>query len=275
MPRIPDNTLLLPATSYLLVTVGTTRFDKLITEINNDAQTIIDICYEKNITEIILQIGKSEIEPIELEKIAEIEYKKRIGNVNMDIPQLPRGEVNNDNDATSPTLLVNPDQDSIQREKKRQIEKMGKKEILIKKMKIVWVSYAQNFPSYLTNATMVISHAGAGSILETLRSDPSPQHQLVKVYNSKSDTMVNDMVPRLFVVINEDLMDNHQEELAEAFAEHFYLFYSKCSNFVKVLKNVKWEQIVRYPPPQRSAFTGLVAQTVNVNLNQGNVISLE
>ena len=145
MPRIPDQQLILPTTSYLLVTVGTTKFEQLIEQINNHASNLLVICKTLAITEIILQIGNSKIEPTQLDQLA----------------------------AQSPTPI-----------------------------KVTWVSYATNFQAYLQNASLVISHAGAGSILETLRAAPQP----------------NQLAPRLFVVFNEQLMDNHQEELAEAFA---------------------------------------------------------
>ncbi|OMO51455.1 hypothetical protein CCACVL1_29784 [Corchorus capsularis] len=53
-------------------------------------------------------------------------------------------------------------------------------------------------------ASLVISHAGSGSIFETLK-----------------------LGKPLIVVVNEDLMDNHQSELAEELAERKHLYCAR------------------------------------------------
>lgn len=50
--------------------------------------------------------------------------------------------------------------------------------------------------NYICNSAMVISHAGTGSIMDTLRT--------------------NDKI-KLVVMVNESLLDNHQRETADAF----------------------------------------------------------
>ena len=132
MPRIPDPSLSLPSDPYLLVTVGTTKFESLIEEINLNASTLLKICQQLDINTILLQIGNSTIEPKQLELAAQQLSSKST-------------------------------------------------------MSVTWVSYATNFQSFLQNASLVISHAGAGSILETLRAQPQ---QGLKA-------------PRLFVVVND------------------------------------------------------------------------
>jgi len=56
--------------------------------------------------------------------------------------------------------------------------------------------YTKNLKGLITSADLVISHAGAGTILEVLESRT-----------------------KLIAVINEKLMDNHQLELAEKMAQ--------------------------------------------------------
>ena len=65
----------------------------------------------------------------------------------------------------------------------------------------------------LREASLVLSHAGAGSILETL--------SLRKF---------------LVVVVNEQLMDNHQYELASKMADEGYLYYCTCSTILDTLR---------------------------------------
>eukprot|EP00947_MAST-08B_sp_MAST-8B-sp1_P004918 g4918.t1 len=64
----------------------------------------------------------------------------------------------------------------------------------------------------MREADWIISHAGAGSIMEALRRRK-----------------------RLIVVVNEALMDNHQTELAEALGDEGYLKYATCSTVMSVL----------------------------------------
>lgn len=64
--------------------------------------------------------------------------------------------------------------------------------------------YVQDLRPFLLSSDIVISHAGSGTILETLRIPAEPK-------------------PKLVVVPNETLMDNHQAELAQALAKHNYL----------------------------------------------------
>jgi beta-1,4-N-acetylglucosaminyltransferase len=72
------------------------------------------------------------------------------------------------------------------------------------------LDYVDSITPFLDAAEIVISHAGSGTILETLRLD-----KVIK--------------PRLVVVPNETLMDNHQTELALALAEKNYVIATRVS----------------------------------------------
>ncbi|KAM9903482.1 hypothetical protein OXX69_007917 [Metschnikowia pulcherrima] len=60
--------------------------------------------------------------------------------------------------------------------------------------------FANNINTYISQADLVVSHAGTGSVLDTLRSKKP-----------------------LIVVTNDSLMDNHQAEIAARFEAENYL----------------------------------------------------
>ncbi|KAF9927366.1 N-acetylglucosaminyldiphosphodolichol N-acetylglucosaminyltransferase catalytic subunit alg13 [Mortierella alpina] len=67
-------------------------------------------------------------------------------------------------------------------------------------------SYKSSLQQDMENADLIISHAGSGSILEALR-----------------------LKKKLIVVVNEDLMDNHQQELGSALHEQNHLVCTSVS----------------------------------------------
>ncbi|XP_078068201.1 putative bifunctional UDP-N-acetylglucosamine transferase and deubiquitinase ALG13 [Mustelus asterias] len=86
----------------------------------------------------------------------------------------------------------------------------------------------------IQNAALVISHAGAGSCLETLEAGKP-----------------------LIVVINEKLMDNHQLELAKQLHQDGHLVYCTCSTLSETLQKLDFTSLKPFPPghPERfSAF---------------------
>lgn len=66
----------------------------------------------------------------------------------------------------------------------------------------------------MINSDLVISHGGAGSIMQAL-----------------------DHGKPLLVVVNEKLMDNHQYELAEKLCEENRLYYTNCKNLRSCIEN--------------------------------------
>lgn len=77
----------------------------------------------------------------------------------------------------------------------------------------------------MQQASLVISHAGAGSIFESL--------------NAKK---------HLLVVVNELLMHNHQLELARRLAKDGYLFYTICKHLKDTIASMDFSHIIPYVP---------------------------
>lgn len=81
--------------------------------------------------------------------------------------------------------------------------------------------------------------AGSGSIFETLK-----------------------LAKPLIVVVNEDLMDNHQSELAEELAERKHLFCSHPQTLYQVIESLDLDSIV----PYQSGDATPVAKLINRHL---------
>lgn len=92
-------------------------------------------------------------------------------------------------------------------------------------LKVDYFTFAPNLADYISSSGLVISHAGSGSIFETLRAKKP-----------------------LVVVVNDLLMDNHQRELAEELADKKYLLCASPSSLVHVLRSMDLQSLVPYPP---------------------------
>ncbi|XP_074003533.1 UDP-N-acetylglucosamine transferase subunit ALG13-like [Numenius arquata] len=83
----------------------------------------------------------------------------------------------------------------------------------------------------LRRADLVISHAGAGSCLETLEKGKP-----------------------LVVVINEKLMNNHQLELAKQLHRDGHVICCNCSTLVETLETMDLTTLKPFPPGQPEKF---------------------
>lgn len=91
----------------------------------------------------------------------------------------------------------------------------------------------------INSADLIISHAGAGSIMEGLASCHDRNKNLD--INER-----NGSLKKLIVVINEELMDNHQIELAEALASRNYLMM--MNNPMELQDKEAFSRIVNFVP---------------------------
>ncbi|XP_010434781.1 PREDICTED: UDP-N-acetylglucosamine transferase subunit ALG13 homolog [Camelina sativa] len=88
-----------------------------------------------------------------------------------------------------------------------------------------YFTFSSSIADHIRSASLVISHAGSGSIFETLK-----------------------LGKPLIVVVNEDLMDNHQCELAEALEERKHLYYTRPHTLHQTLTKMELESLVPYTP---------------------------
>lgn len=97
---------------------------------------------------------------------------------------------------------------------------------------IEWFRFKDSLLENIKEADLVISHAGAGSCLEVL-----------------------EYLKPLIVVINEDLMDNHQLELAEQLYSDGHLYYTRCKELSLTLQTMDTTNLKPFGPGNANLFS--------------------
>ncbi|XP_063362716.1 UDP-N-acetylglucosamine transferase subunit ALG13 homolog [Cydia amplana] len=103
--------------------------------------------------------------------------------------------------------------------------------------------YKDSLDEDIMNADLVISHAGAGTCLEVLEANKP-----------------------LLVVVNEDLMDNHQLELAEQLQVDGHLYYCTCDTLESTMQEVDFSLLRAFPKPDASLFVKFLDDVFKVTL---------
>ncbi|XP_055459086.1 UDP-N-acetylglucosamine transferase subunit ALG13 homolog [Psammomys obesus] len=101
--------------------------------------------------------------------------------------------------------------------------------------------YKDSLKEDLQQADLVISHAGAGSCLESLEKGKP-----------------------LVVVVNEKLMNNHQFELAKQLHKEGHLFYCTCSTLLELLQSMDLSTLKCYSPGQPEKFSAFLDKVVGL-----------
>ena len=102
--------------------------------------------------------------------------------------------------------------------------------------------YKSSIRDDMLNADLVISHAGSGSVMESLEANK-----------------------KLIVVVNEALMDNHQLELAEKMFQEGYLLYTNCQGLtdkIDLINNSEF-MLTKYLPGKPSKFYHRLQNIIN------------
>jgi beta-1,4-N-acetylglucosaminyltransferase len=94
-----------------------------------------------------------------------------------------------------------------------------------------YYDFKSDLASDIERSSLVISHAGAGTILEVLRQKK-----------------------HLVAVVNTSLMDNHQAELAEALEEQGYLFATTPDQLEQTCIKGKLNELKPYPDSDSKLF---------------------
>lgn len=99
------------------------------------------------------------------------------------------------------------------------------------KIDIEAYEYQPSIKDDIKAADLVIGHAGAGTCLEVLR-----------------------MNRRLLLVVNENLMDNHQKELADELSKSRYVMNSTVDTLCQNLELICQADLAKFPPKNPSKF---------------------
>ncbi len=93
--------------------------------------------------------------------------------------------------------------------------------------------YKGSLKQDMLDADLIISHAGSGSVMESLEAGK-----------------------KLIVVVNDQLMDNHQLELAEKMCAEGYLLYTKCDGLEDIVHRILEDgsELVKYSPGNAKLF---------------------
>lgn len=100
---------------------------------------------------------------------------------------------------------------------------------------IEYYKYKPTLEEDIEEASLVISHAGAGTCLEVLGAEKP-----------------------LLVVINDELMGNHQIELAQQLKTDGHIEYCTCSTLEDTLKTCDLSKLKRFPPGQPEKFASFL-----------------
>ena len=108
--------------------------------------------------------------------------------------------------------------------------------------RVSWFRFAPTITEEMRAADVVISHAGAGSVLEAL-----------------------ELGKRLVVCVNEKLMDNHQAELAAALEARGHVVVSTVDDVADALQRVVATRPAPYERGDAAPFRALVEDEVRTS----------
>lgn len=183
-----DKTRFSNSKKQMLITVGTTKFESLIKNI--DTEEFYMLLDNKNFTKLIIQKGTGEYFP----------------------------------------------------------NKFLSETIKFKNLSVEVYDILPNFEDIIKNSDYIISHGGAGNVLESLK------HR-----------------KKLFVAVNNLLMDNHQVELAEALEKENYVFYIKNLSEIKLevenvlnLEETNFKLLNEYPDFNLDVVPNLIYRMLDI-----------
>ena len=112
---------------------------------------------------------------------------------------------------------------------------------LKKSMELSHFDLKPSIEEYINEADLIIGHAGVGTIVETLRANKP-----------------------LLVIVNQDLMDNHQQEVASGLEKKGYINVAYPETLLETLKTKDVFHVIKYPPVDYNAFPNVVDEEMEL-----------
>nr|CAB3484104.1 unnamed protein product [Digitaria exilis] len=111
-------------------------------------------------------------------------------------------------------------------------------------LEVDYFSFSPSIADYIKKASLVISHAGDNQIIYLVRS------MVTSFSLTGSGSIFETLRLRkpLIVVVNEDLMDNHQSELAEELADRKHLFCACPQTLQETVQAMDMNNLLPYMP---------------------------
>ena len=110
-------------------------------------------------------------------------------------------------------------------------------------LEVEWYRFKPSLDADMREAALIVSHAGAGSILEGMR-----------------------LGKRMLVVVNDALMHNHQQELAQELHARRHLLATTPGELLPTLRSLEDAPpaLVPLPPADEAAFPAFLATTLGL-----------
>ena len=105
---------------------------------------------------------------------------------------------------------------------------------------VEYFKYKTDISSIIRQSSLVICHAGVGTVMETLRADRP-----------------------IIVVLNISLMDNHQSELADVLMSEKYVIKSGPQNIFSAI-SLDFSKRTTWEPAELSPFNTLIQNEINI-----------
>ncbi|CAD5121344.1 DgyrCDS9867 [Dimorphilus gyrociliatus] len=106
---------------------------------------------------------------------------------------------------------------------------------------VEYYKYKNKIIEDINKADLVISHAGAGTSLEVLTAKK-----------------------HLLVVVNDNLMNNHQLELADQLQKEGFCYYTNCQNLAEYLSTINLSDLKPYIPGNPELFISFLDEVTGI-----------